>query len=150
MKVLPINILLVEDNEGDILLMNEALSEAKFIHTMEVARDGVQAIQLLEEKAQNRPSGLPDIILLDINLPKKNGHEVLASVKNNPTLKKIPIIVLTTSSSELDVLKAYDMHANCYIIKPIGVDDFMQVINNIETFWLTVVKLPKHLKDEEG
>jgi CheY-like chemotaxis protein len=150
MKDQPINILLVEDSEGDILLMNEALSEAKIIHTLEVARDGVQAIQLLEEKAQDKPSGLPDIILLDINLPKKNGHEVLASIKSNLALKKIPIIVLTTSCSESDICKAYDLHANCYIIKPVEVGDFLQVISSIKTFWFTVAKLPKQLQDEKG
>jgi two-component system, chemotaxis family, response regulator Rcp1 len=139
----PINFFLVEDNEGDIMLINEALLEAKILNKMEIARDGAQAIKLLEEKAQLGPDALPDIILLDINLPKKNGHEVLDSLKNNPDLKHIPIIVLTTSSSEMDIFKAYDMHANCYIIKPVEVENFLQVINKIEDFWLTVVKLPK-------
>jgi CheY-like chemotaxis protein len=143
MKDQPINILLVEDNEGDIILINEALSEAKITYTMEVARDGAQAIQLLEEKAQNQSSLLPDIILLDINLPKRNGHEVLDSIKNNPELKRIPVIVLTTSSSETDIAKAYDLQANCYIIKPVEVGNFLQLISNIEKFWLTEVKLPK-------
>lgn len=146
----PINILLVEDNEGDILLIEEALIEAKILNTMEIARDGAAAIKMLEELAQLNPCSLPDIILLDINLPKKNGHEVLASIKENPDLKKIPVIVLTTSSSESDIFKAYDLHANCYIVKPLEVNKFLQVISKIENFWLSVVKLPKQMKDEKG
>lgn len=143
MKVQPINILLVEDNEGDIFLMTEVLSEAGIINTIENARDGAQAIKLLEDRVADNSKNLPDLILLDINLPKKNGHEVLASVKSNPSLKKIPIIVLTTSSSELDILKAYDLQANCYLIKPTEIGGFLQVIEAIERFWLSSVTLPK-------
>ncbi len=148
MKIKPINFLLVEDNEGDILLINEALEEAKIFNHMDIVRDGSQAIQFLEERAEKDPKDLPDVILLDINLPKKNGHEVLASIKENPALKKIPVIVLTTSSSDLDVFKAYDLHANCYIVKPVEVGNFLQVISKIENFWLSVVKLPKSSSDE--
>ncbi len=146
----PIKLLLVEDNEGDILLIQEALIEAKIMNRMEIARDGAAAITLLEDLAKNNKNALPDVILLDINLPKKNGHEVLASIKENSSLKKIPIIVLTTSNSEQDIFKAYDLHANCYIVKPLEVNNFLQVISNIESFWLTVVKLPKQTNDEEG
>lgn len=146
----PIKILLVEDNEGDILLIQEALIDAKIINKMQIARDGSAAIKLLEDLSENNQSSLPDLILLDINLPKKNGHEVLASIKENPTLKKIPIIVLTTSASETDIFKAYDLHANCYIVKPVEVNNFLQVISKIESFWLTLVKLPKQMNNEEG
>lgn len=146
----PIKILLVEDNEGDILLIQEALIEAKIINKMQISRDGSSAIKLLEDLSVNDQGSLPDVILLDINLPKKNGHEVLASIKENPALKKIPIIVLTTSASETDIFKAYDLHANCYIVKPVEVNNFLQVISKIESFWLTVVKLPKQMNNEEG
>lgn len=150
MVPLPINILLVEDNEGDILLIDDALMEGKILNTMEIARDGAVAIKRLEELALNKPNALPDIILLDINLPKKNGHEVLASIKENPDLKKIPVIVLTTSSSESDIFKAYNLQANNYIVKPFELTNFLQVISKIENIWLSVVKLPKQMRDEEG
>jgi CheY-like chemotaxis protein len=143
MKITPINILLVEDNEGDILLTTEALEEGKISNTLKVIRDGATMLNYLKEIAENSPSELPDLILLDINLPKKNGHEVLKEVKSNKLLKHIPVIMLTTSSSEVDILKSYQEHANCYLIKPMEVSDFLKVIEKIEDFWLSIVKLPK-------
>lgn len=143
MKITPINILLVEDNEGDILLTTEALEEGKISNTLKVIRDGATMLNYLKEIAENSPSELPDLILLDINLPKKNGHEVLKEVKSNKLLKHIPVIMLTTSSSEVDILKSYQEHANCYLIKPMEVSDFLKVIEKIEDFWLSIVRLPK-------
>lgn len=143
MNLTPINILLVEDNEGDILLTTEALEDAKIFNSLKVIRDGASTLIYLNEVAEKSPSELPDLILLDINLPKKNGHEVLMEVKNNNLLKHIPIIILTTSSSEMDILKSYQEHANCYLIKPIEVSDFLKVIEKIEDFWLSIVRLPK-------
>jgi chemotaxis family two-component system response regulator Rcp1 len=143
MKITPINILLVEDNEGDILLTTEALEEGKISNSLKVIRDGATMLHYLKEIAENSPSELPDLILLDINLPKKNGHEVLKEVKSNKSLKHIPVIMLTTSSSEVDILKSYQEHANCYLIKPMEVSDFLKVIEKIEDFWLSIVSLPK-------
>lgn len=143
MKINPINILLVEDNEGDILLTTEALEEGKIAKSLKIMRDGATMLIYLEETALKSPSELPDLILLDINLPKKNGHEVLMEVKSNSLLKHIPIIILTTSSSESDILKCYQEHANCYLIKPMEVSDFLKVVEKIEEFWLSMVQLPK-------
>lgn len=138
-----INILLIEDNEGDILLTTEALEECKIPIDLKVVRDGNEALLYLMAQTKLGGSKLPDLILLDINLPKKNGHEVLQSVKNHPDLKHIPIIILTTSSSEVDILRAYQEHANCYIVKPLEVENFLQITSKIEEFWLNIVKLPK-------
>ena len=136
-----IHILLVDDNEGDILLTREALEEAKIINRISVAYDGIEAIQFLRN---NGPySGAPDLILLDINLPKMDGKEVLSIIKNDPDLKRIPVIMLTTSSSEKDILTSYDNHANCYITKPVDLERFMDVVRTIEDFWISIVKLPK-------
>ncbi|RIW14981.1 response regulator [Algoriphagus lacus] len=139
----PLKILLVEDNEGDILLTTEALGDCKISNELKVLRDGNEALQYLMHQAKLGGNELPDLILLDINMPKKNGHEVLNSVKNHPELKHIPIIILTTSSSEIDILKAYQEHANCYIIKPLDVDDFLTITSKIEEFWFNIAKLPK-------
>lgn len=139
----PIKILLIEDNEGDILLTMEALKECKLPNELKILRDGNEALNFLMSQVKFGSSELPDLILLDINLPKKNGHEVLQSVKNHPDLKHIPIIILTTSSSEIDVLKAYQGHANCYIIKPLDVDEFLNITSKIEEFWFNTAKLPK-------
>lgn len=138
----PIKILLVEDNEGDILLTTEALEECKVKIEIKVLRNGSDALNFLIENSQKQKSDLPDLILLDINLPKKNGHEVLQSAKNHPDLKHIPIIILTTSSSEIDILKAYQEHANCYIIKPLEVSEFLDLTAKIEQFWFNTAKLP--------
>lgn len=136
-----IHILLVDDNEGDILLTREALDDAAFINKISIANDGVEAIRFLKE----RPVGedAPDLILLDINLPRMNGTEVLGIIKNDPDLKRIPVIMLTTSSAEKDILTSYNNHANCYITKPVDLDRFLDVVRMIEDFWLSIVKLPK-------
>ena len=137
-----IHILLVDDNEGDILLTREALEEARIINKISIAYDGIQAIDLLKKSA--RVAGtMPDLILLDINLPKMNGTEVLSIIKNDPDLRRIPVIMLTTSSSEKDILASYDNYANCYITKPVDLDRFMDVVRTIEDFWISIVKLPK-------
>ena len=140
----PVKILLVEDNEGDILLTTEALQECKIPNQLQVLRDGSEALYFLMTVVKQHAKDLPDLILLDINLPKKNGHEVLESVKNHPDLKHIPIIILTTSSSETDILRAYQEHANCYITKPLEVSEFLNITAKIEEFWLNIVRLPKN------
>ncbi|MFN3529037.1 MAG: response regulator [Bacteroidia bacterium] len=137
----PIRILLVEDNEGDILLTTEALEEAKILNEVTVVRDGELAIELLQN-ALLKPATLPDLILLDVNLPKKNGHEVLMSIKNNPKLCHIPVIMLTTSSSPADIKAAYEEHVNCYIVKPVEAESFIKMTASIEEFWFSIVKLP--------
>jgi two-component system, chemotaxis family, response regulator Rcp1 len=137
-----IHILLVDDNEGDILLTREALEEARIINKISIAYDGMQAIDLLRQSARV-PGTMPDLILLDINLPKMNGTEVLSIIKNDADLKRIPVIMLTTSSSEKDILASYDNYANCYITKPVDLDRFMDVVRTIEDFWISIVKLPK-------
>lgn len=139
MKV--VDILLIEDNEGDILLTTEALEEGKILNTTRVARDGKLAVDLLHE---NLASGtLPDLILLDVNLPRMNGHEVLHYVKNHAELKQIPVIMLTTSSTEKDINLSYQNHANCYITKPVEASEFIDAITKIEDFWVNIVQLPK-------
>ncbi len=138
----PINILLVEDNEGDIVLTLEALTEGKIANNVTVVKNGWEAIQYLEKNGQYFNVILPDIILLDVNLPKMNGHEVLNSIKKNNEIKHIPVIILTTSSSEKDILEAYKNHANCFITKPVDADDFLKVVNSIEDFWISIVHLP--------
>ncbi len=143
MKVKPINILLVDDNEGDILLTGEALEGGKIPKSIKVIRDGASMIEYLNETVEKSPADLPDLILLDINLPKKNGHEVLKEVKSNKLLQHIPILMLTTSSSEMDILKSYQEHANCYLVKPVEVSDFIRVVDKIEEFWLSMAILPK-------
>lgn len=137
----PITILLVEDNEGDIMLTKEALEDAKIHIELSVKRDGKQAMDYLsdQEKANRE---LPDLILLDVNLPKKSGHEVLKFIKENDRMKQIPVIMLTTSSSEKDINLSYNNYANCFITKPVDSGDFLSVIATIENFWITVVKLP--------
>jgi chemotaxis family two-component system response regulator Rcp1 len=140
----PMKILLVEDNEGDILLTTEALMECKVRYELKVLRNGNDALNFLVTCSQTNKNELPDLILLDINLPKKNGHEVLQSAKNHPDLKHIPIIILTTSSSELDILKAYQEHCNCYIIKPLEVSEFLNVTSKIEEFWFNITRLPNN------
>jgi two-component system, chemotaxis family, response regulator Rcp1 len=137
-----IHILLVDDNEGDILLTREALEEARIINRISIAYDGMQAIDLLK-KAARVAGDMPDLILLDINLPKMNGTEVLSIIKTDPDLKRIPVIMLTTSSSEKDILASYENYANCYITKPVDLDRFMDVVRTIEDFWISIVKLPK-------
>lgn len=138
-----IHILLVEDNEGDILLTTEALNEGRIINDISVARDGKEALDFLEKKDNFKGVKTPDLILLDVNLPKKNGHEVLQYIKSKDHLKHIPVIVLTTSSSERDINLSYKNHANCFITKPVEVDDFMKAVAQIEDFWINIVQLPR-------
>ena len=138
----PIHVLLVEDNEGDIFLTTEALEEAKIVINLSIAKDGKDAIDFVSRRGNHTNDELPDLVLLDINLPKRNGHEVLKHIKEDEKLKHIPVIILTTSSSEKDINLSYKQYANCYIIKPVEVSDFLRVISTIENFWISIVKLP--------
>jgi two-component system, chemotaxis family, response regulator Rcp1 len=138
----PIEILMVEDSPGDVRLTIEALKEAKVLNNFNVVQDGAQAMDFLYRKGEHADAPRPDLILLDLNLPKKDGREVLAEVKGDESLQAIPVVILTTSQAESDVLKSYELHANCYITKPVDLDQFMSVIKSVESFWLTVVKLP--------
>ena len=138
----PIEILLVEDNPGDVRLTIEALKEGKVANKINVAADGIEAMAFLlrEGKYENAPK--PDLILLDLNLPKKNGREVLAEIKENSHLRCIPVVILTSSQAEKDIVTTYNLHANCYITKPVDFDQFIDVVRSIENFWFSVVKLP--------
>jgi len=138
----PIEILLVEDNLGDVRLTQEALKEGKVHNKLSVVADGVEAMAYLRQQGRFRTAARPDIILLDLNLPKKNGREVLAEIKQDGELKHIPVVILTTSKADEDVLKSYNLYANCYITKPVDLDQFIRVVQSIENFWLTIVKLP--------
>lgn len=138
----PVEILLVEDNPGDVRLTEEALSEGKVKNNLHVTTDGIEAMDFLKQRGDYAQAVRPDIILLDLNLPKKDGREVLDEIKQDEDLKRIPVVVLTTSDAERDIFKAYDLHVNCYITKPVDFDQFIEVIRKVEDFWLTVVKLP--------
>lgn len=138
----PIEILLVEDSLSDAELMAETLSEASMMNTLHIVEDGEEALAFLRCQGRFKDVVRPDLILLDLNLPKKNGREVLAEIKVDPNLSMIPVIVLTTSASQDDVLKSYQLHANCYITKPVGLDEFIDTIKYIEAFWLKTVQLP--------
>ncbi|MBD2465083.1 response regulator [Oscillatoria sp. FACHB-1407] len=138
----PIEILLVEDNPGDVRLMQEVLKDGRISNHLSVVEDGAQAIEFLCQTGRFIEAPRPDLVLLDLNLPKKDGREVLAEIKLNEHWRRIPVIVLTTSRAEEDILKAYDLHANCYISKPIDLEQFIKVIRSIEDFWLAIVKLP--------
>jgi len=142
MNVMPIELLLVEDSEADVRLTMEALREAKVKNRLWVVEDGVEAIEFLRRQGRFTDVPRPDLILLDLNLPRKDGREVLRDIKNDDSLKRIPVVILTTSKSEEDVVRAYDLHANCYITKPVDFNRFMEVVRTIEDFWLTVVRLP--------
>ncbi len=143
-NVRPVQILLVEDNPGDVGLTIEALKEAKVFNKLTVVKDGIEALSLLRRQGQHARATRPDLILLDLNLPKKDGREVLAEIKADDNLKHIPVIILTTSESEQDVIKSYNLHANCYIVKPLDLDRFITVVKSIEDFWLRIVVLPKN------
>lgn len=143
MQTKEIHILLVEDNEGDVVLTLEALREAKLRNKISVVRDGEEALQFLYQEGKYAAAALPQLILLDINLPKMDGKEVLNRIKSDPNLKKIPVIILTTSSSEKDILESYNNHANCYVTKPVDLQNFINVIHTIEGFWISIVQLPK-------
>ena len=138
----PIEILLVEDNAGDVRLVKEALEENKFLNNLHVARDGVEAMAFLHKEGKYANAVRPDLILLDLNLPKKDGREVLAEVKVDEDLKRIPVVIMTISKAEEDILKTYNLHANCYITKPIDLDQFIKVVKSVENFWLAIVELP--------
>jgi len=138
----PIEILLIEDNPGDIRLTKEALNEGKVLNKLHVVEDGMEALAFLNREGKYSDVPRPELILLDLNLPKKDGRDVLAEIKTNEDLKRIPVVVLSTSRSEEDILKSYDLNANCYITKPVDLVQFIEVVKSIEDFWLTVVKLP--------
>lgn len=138
----PIEILLVEDNPGDVRLTIEALKEGKVRNTLSVTKDGVEALAFLRREGPHAKAPRPDLILLDLNLPRKDGREVLAEIKEDPVLRRIPVVVLTTSKAEEDILRTYDLHANCYITKPVDLDQFISVVRSIDEFWLAVVRLP--------
>ncbi len=138
----PVKILLVEDNPGDARLAREALKEAKVANELYWVDDGVRAVAFLRRQGEYQDMPRPDVVLLDLNLPRMDGREVLAEIKDDPELKRIPVVVLTVSEAEEDILKSYDLHANCYITKPLDLDRFMEVVQQIEDFWLTIVKLP--------
>ena len=137
-----IEILLVEDNPGDIRLTREALKDAKMLNHLSVCTDGEEAMRFLRREDEYAGSPRPELILLDLNMPKKDGREVLAEIKDLPELKRIPVVMLTTSTAEHDILESYDLHANCYITKPVDLEQFVTVVKTIEDFWLTIVKLP--------
>jgi two-component system, chemotaxis family, response regulator Rcp1 len=138
----PIEILLVEDNPGDVRLTREALKEGKVYSNLHTVKDGVEAMEFLRRQGRFKGVPRPDIILLDLNLPKKDGREVLEEIKTDEELKRIPVVVLTTSKAEEDVLRTYNLHANCYVTKPVDLEKFMVVVKSIDIFWLTVVTLP--------
>jgi len=141
-KGIPIEILLVEDNPGDVLLTREAFREGKISNNLEVVVDGEQAMAYLRRQGPYVNALRPDVILLDLNLPRKDGREVLAELKSDDELKYIPVVILTTSRSEEDVMESYGLHANCYIVKPVEYAPFLEVIRSFESFWLSVVRLP--------
>ncbi len=138
----PIDILLVEDSPADVRLTEEAFREGKVRNRLWVVQDGEQAMAFLHQTGEYAQAPRPDLILLDLNLPRKDGRKVLQEIKEHPVLRRIPVVVLTTSRDEVDVLKAYQLHANCYITKPVDFDRFMEVIRTVEGFWLSVVQLP--------
>lgn len=138
-----IEILLVEDNPGDIRLTQEGLKETKMLNNLHVAMDGVEALDFLLKRAKHANATRPDLILLDLNLPKIDGRELLKKIKTDENLKRIPVVILTSSRAEEDILKTYNLHANCYITKPVDFNQFLNVIRSIDNFWLGIVKLPE-------
>jgi CheY-like chemotaxis protein len=142
MHARPVELLLVEDSPGDVRLTKEALKEGRVLNNLTVVNDGEEAVALLRRKGQYANATRPDLILLDLNLPRKSGLEVLAEIKVDPDLKQIPVVVLTTSRAEQDILRTYELHANCYIVKPVDLDQFIGVVHAINSFWLAVVVLP--------
>lgn len=139
----PVEVLLVEDNPGDVLLTREALREGKVHAHLNVVTDGEMALAYLRRQPPFESAPRPDLILLDLNLPRKNGQEVLAEIKSDDYFRRIPVVVLTSSEAEQDILKSYDLHANCFVTKPVSLDQFIRVVQSIEEFWLTLVKLPR-------
>lgn len=139
----PIEILLVEDSPGDIRLTRETLRDAKVANRLHVVTDGVEAMLFLNKRGAHENAPSPDLVLLDLNLPRKDGHEVLAEMKSDPVLRRIPVVVLTTSQAEQDVVRSYNLHANCFVSKPVDLDQFARIVQSIENFWFTVVRLPR-------
>jgi two-component system, chemotaxis family, response regulator Rcp1 len=143
--ITPVEILLVEDNPADIRLTREALHEGKVRNNLNVVVDGEAALAFLRREGNYVSATRPDLILLDLNLPKKDGREVLAEIKEDPSLKQIPVVILTTSNAEKDILQSYDLHVNCYITKPVQLTEFLSVVKSIDDFWLALVRLPPHI-----
>jgi chemotaxis family two-component system response regulator Rcp1 len=142
LKANTIDILVVEDNAGDARLIKEVLNDNKIYNSLYLARDGVEALDFLFRRGKHENAPRPDLIILDLNLPKKDGREVLAVIKSDPVLQQIPIVIMTISQAEEDILKSYNLHANCYITKPIDLNQFIRVVKSIEDFWFSIVKLP--------
>lgn len=138
----PVEILLVEDNPGDVRLTREALKEGKIHNRLHVAADGVEALAFLRRQGAHARAVKPDLILLDLNLPRKNGLEVLQELKADEALRRIPVVILTTSSAEKDVVASYDLHANCFVTKPVDIEQFITVVKSVEDFWFSIVRLP--------
>ena len=139
---MPIEILLVEDSPGDVRLTEEAMIDSRVKNKLNVVMDGEEAMRYLKREGEYSEANTPDLILLDLNLPRKDGREVLKEIKQDPELKRIPVVILTTSRSEQDILKTYESHANCYISKPVDLEEFLRVVRSINDFWLSIVKLP--------
>jgi len=139
----PIEVLLVEDNPGDVRLMQEALKDAKVRNNLHVVNDGDEAMSFLRRQEKYSDSPEPDLIMLDLNLPGKDGREVLQEIKTHPALMHIPVVIVTTSSAEEDILESYSLHANCFVKKPVNLEQFIKVVHAIEDFWFTIVKLPR-------
>ncbi|MDI1308427.1 MAG: response regulator [Methylotenera sp.] len=143
----PVEFLLAEDNPGDVRLTKEALRDSKVLNNLNVVQDGVEALAFLRREGKYADAPRPDVVLLDLNLPKKDGRQVLEAIKSDPALKRIPVVIITSSEAEQDIMRTYDLHANCYVAKPVDLDQFIKVIQSIENFWLTIVKLPSNLND---
>lgn len=142
----PVNILLVEDSPGDARLTQEALLEGKMLNHLDLAVDGVEALAFLRREGKHANAPQPDLILLDLNMPRMDGREFLAIIKADPSFRRIPVVILTTSEAEQDILKSYDLHANCYISKPVDLDQFVRAVRLLENFWFSLVKLPSSRK----
>jgi chemotaxis family two-component system response regulator Rcp1 len=141
-KMMPIDILIIDDNRGDIRLVQEILKKGKMLINLQSAQDGIEAMDYLRNEGKYKTATRPDLILLDLNMPRKDGREVLEDIKSDENLKSIPVIIMTISKAEEDILRSYNLHANAYIVKPIELNQFMNTVRSIEDFWLTVVKLP--------
>jgi len=144
-NIRPIEILLVDDNPGDIRLTQEALKESKVLNKIHVVEDGMETLEFLRKEGRFKNEITPDIIFLDLNLPKRNGQEVLTEIKNDELLKKIPVVILTISMAEEDILKSYELHANCYITKTVDMNQFIKIVRSIENFWFSIVRLPPNI-----
>jgi CheY-like chemotaxis protein len=144
MTITPIEILMIEDNEGDVFMTTEAFKTAKVSNNLSVVRDGAEAMAFLRHEGKFANAPRPDLILLDLNLPGRDGRQILSDIRSDPGLGTLPVVILTSSKAEQDVVKMYELHANCYIVKPVDFERLLEVVGAIETFWLTVVKLPPH------